>query len=256
MSRPFGKVTSSLWGSSKFRALASSKSRLAYIYLLTNDHGNSIGAYRLPLPYISADLEGDLDGKPETAKSVIADLQRVGLIEYDEAEKVVMIHAWFDHNPITNANHMAGAARAFSQLPSRTSFRARLAVDLMLSGYQSARSLEALGREKLASSSVKAQSFGQKNLESATKIIEEMLAIKDAISGSEKDLLDAISALPERLSIGLSEALSIALPIHRDRDTDRERDTDTDRDKGLSIAQTPISDEIAALQKKAAEAEI
>lgn len=228
MSRDFGLVKSSLWGSSRFRRLGSDTARLTYIYLHANDHGNAIGAYRLPIEYVSADMKCSA----EEARKIIADLGAVDLIRYDAAESVVMICKWFDHNPIHNPKHLVGAVRAFQRLPSMTGFLPDLAAAIIASAWQQAQDLQAGGIERKRSLNAKSREFGERNLESAAQMIEQMVVLRDAVLSVPERLagfVRAIETLPERLSASVSEGLSIPLSIHKRQETQTQtQTTDTD----------------------------
>ena len=46
--REFSKVSPAVWQSERFHSLPSDDGRYVHLYLLTNDHQNSAGCYRLP----------------------------------------------------------------------------------------------------------------------------------------------------------------------------------------------------------------
>lgn len=227
MSRDFGLVKSSLWGSSRFRRLASDSARLAYVYLHANEHGSAIGCYRLPIQYVAADLSCET----VAASAIMDDLKEVGLIDYDSAEQVVRIRKWFDHNPITNPKHLTGAVRSFLRLPSLTEFLPSLAADIIASAWVQARALHDAGVERKRSSNVKSREFGDKNLESFAQMVEQMTTLRDQLFRSDRaPFVKAISELPETLSIALSEGLSIPLSIHERHET-RDTNSNSNSDK-------------------------
>jgi hypothetical protein len=216
MSRDFGLVKSSLWGSSRFRRLKSDTARLSYVYLHSNEHGSAIGAYRLPKQYLAADMACSQDHVDE----IIVDLEGVGLIDYDHGESVVRIRKWFEHNPITNPKHLIGSVRSLMRLPSMTAFLPSLTADIIVSAWEQYRALMAAGHERMRSQNVKSREFGEKNVESATQMAEQMAVLRDfAFRVGRDTFTEAIAALPERLSIPLSEGLSIPLSIHKRQET-------------------------------------
>ena len=58
--RDFSKISPALWQSKRFNTLPSDDGRYLYLYLLTNGHQTSAGAYRLPDGYATNDLRWEL----------------------------------------------------------------------------------------------------------------------------------------------------------------------------------------------------
>jgi hypothetical protein len=114
MSKRFTKVYSALWRSARFNGLPGSDAKLAYLYLLTNDHQSSIGAYPLPDGYAMADLDWSLDRYHEAR----AALDEGGLIAFDANASTVYIRRWFVHSPPMNEKHAAGCQRLICELES------------------------------------------------------------------------------------------------------------------------------------------
>jgi hypothetical protein len=113
MSRDFGKISTSIWGSQKFLALSGDEARLLYLYLHTCPHGNAIGCFRLPKGYATTDLHWS----EKTFDSAIEALCEVNLTGFDRAENVVRIVDFLRHAGITNPKHGAGAVKAALSLP-------------------------------------------------------------------------------------------------------------------------------------------
>ncbi len=241
MSRMFGKVISSLWGSPKFRALANDTHRLAYHYVLTNQHGNAIGAYRLPLAYIGADM----DHPEPVVREAMHDLCSAGLVDYDASAGVVRVLSWYEHNPITNAKHFIGAVSAFALLPSSATFLTEIAADLLLDAHRVGRNLQDQGTKHSRSDNPKTRSFGAKNQESAASIFEAMQVLVDKVSKKNGDLSEVLIRRNDRVSIELSKDLMIDLSIHK---TETETETKTETETG---AMGSIQAEIRALSAKA-----
>ncbi len=116
----YKKVVSHMWRDPGVHAL-SKLSKLLWAYLINNEHTNSIGLYYMPSGYADGDLQ--FTGK-EFAES-IAEIQKSGMIEYDERLSLVLVKKFMKHNPITNQKHLAGARFQLSSIP-RTPFLARL----------------------------------------------------------------------------------------------------------------------------------
>lgn len=114
MARDFSKVSPNVWKSKKFWALPNDGVRLAYLFLLTCAHTNSGGCYRVPVAYISVDLNWDL----KQAQEAIESLCENGLIAFDFDEHTVWIEQWFRFNPPTNANHALGILKDIKESPS------------------------------------------------------------------------------------------------------------------------------------------
>jgi hypothetical protein len=114
--RDFSKVSPSLWHSQRFNSLPSDDGRFLHLYLLTCEHQNSAGAYRLPDAYAAADLKWHED-RYRTAR---ADLEAADLVAFDATASVVFVRRWFKHNPPTNPSHLKGIQRVLERLPSQT----------------------------------------------------------------------------------------------------------------------------------------
>ena len=223
MSRHFGMIAASIWASDKFIALQSDTARLAYVYLHTCQHGNSNGCYRLPPQYLGADM----DVTRTEAGKILADLESVGLIEYDTSENVVLIRGFFDHNRITNYKHLLGSIQAFEKLPKKSSAAASLSLEIIRSGYEQAMTLQERGQSQIKTESLKAQKYGQTNLNSSSDMLGVLI---EFVTAQKRDRSEQFEAAIEALYIPLSEPLCVDLAIHRDRDlnTDTETDTRTD----------------------------
>lgn len=112
--REYGKVSTSLWQSKKFRSLdGNDDAKLFYLYLHTCPHVNSIGCFRLPKGYVYEDLGWEFD----RIDRAIEDLCKALLIGWNQQERVVLIADFLAHSPITNMKHAAGAAKIALSLP-------------------------------------------------------------------------------------------------------------------------------------------
>ena len=114
MTKRFTKVFGeSLWRSKRFLA-ASDKAKLLYVYLLSNSHSNTIGAYFVPDGYALSDLGWSL---PEY-RAARVELTNAGLIVFDDDTSMVYVTNWFKHSPPQNEKHAQGCQRMISELES------------------------------------------------------------------------------------------------------------------------------------------
>lgn len=113
--RDFSKVSPTLWHSERFNSLTSDDAKLTYLYLLTSEHQNSAGCYRLPDAYAAADLRWQLD----RYRAARVELENAGLIRFDASASVVMITRWFRFNPPMNSSHLKGIKHILARLPSQ-----------------------------------------------------------------------------------------------------------------------------------------
>ena len=116
MTRLFSKVSPAVWGSSRFMGLPTNEAKLLYLYLLTNEHLNSAGAYRLKEGYALADL----GWQPAEYRNAMAMLVAAGLIAHDDDTSEVYILRWFKHNPPQNEKHSIGCNRVLNELDSES----------------------------------------------------------------------------------------------------------------------------------------
>jgi hypothetical protein len=115
VAREFSKVVPALWGSPRFAGLPTDDARLAFLYLLTNAHQTSAGAYRLLPGYACVDLGGWTLDRFGAAMDA---LERAGMIRIDRSTFEVMIERWFKHCPPMNSKHHLGTARLIARLDS------------------------------------------------------------------------------------------------------------------------------------------
>ena len=103
MTRRYGPIGTAVWESRKFLALENDMHRLGYLYLIACPHGNSLGVFQLKIQYFAADRRITED----QAEGLLADLERVGLIER-AAEDHVRVVGWFRQE--TGANSPSTAS--------------------------------------------------------------------------------------------------------------------------------------------------
>jgi hypothetical protein len=113
MSRDYSKVSPRLWQSSRFGFLPDD-AKFAFLYLLTSEHQNSAGCYRLPDGYATADLRWTLDRYRKAREHLV----KAGMIQFDPDESVVMIERWFNHNQPMSEDHLTGIERILERIDS------------------------------------------------------------------------------------------------------------------------------------------
>lgn len=112
--RDYGKISTSIWNSRKFRSLENDDAKLAYFYLHTCAHVNSVGCFLLRDGYATEDLRWPA----ERYRKAMDILCKAGLIAFDKAEHMVRIVDYLRHDPFTNPKHAAGAAKIALNLPA------------------------------------------------------------------------------------------------------------------------------------------
>jgi len=109
----YGEVQGKIWRSPSVRGLADHQ-KLAWNYLLNNQHSNMMGYYLLPLPYMADDLEWSLEKTAET----ISVLEQRGLISYDPEAQVLLVRKYLKYNSLATGNREMGAISRFREIPS------------------------------------------------------------------------------------------------------------------------------------------
>lgn len=109
------RVSPKFWLKARRRGWTDQQVTLA-LYLLTCDHRNLEGLYRLPKPYIAADLAWPAEKVEETLASVCGD----GFASYDEDAEVVLIPKALKHQAPSTENQIKGAIAQLARIP-RTS---------------------------------------------------------------------------------------------------------------------------------------
>ena len=109
--RDFNKVCPTFW---QPNGAHSDEHRLLEIYFLTCPHQNSAGAFSLPEGYACADLGWDVQKFRRNRDALIES----GDILHDAETSEYLILNWFEHNPLMNQKHAAGAKRLAERLQS------------------------------------------------------------------------------------------------------------------------------------------
>jgi hypothetical protein len=108
----FTKVAAALWRSKRFRNLPNDSAKLLYMYFVTCEHQNSIGAFVLRDGYAIDDLGWSLDTYVDARKALI----EVDLIDFDDETSTVYVERWFKHSPPMNEKHSQGCQRLIGEL--------------------------------------------------------------------------------------------------------------------------------------------
>jgi len=122
MMRDYGKVQSTFWTSNNTRSL-SDDGRMLALYLLTGNHTNQIGCFRLPDGYVCEDLSWT---KERVLKGFV-ELFNNGFATRDMDSKWVFIHKYLKWNIIENPNQAKSAVRLFDQVPNESIVKPLLA---------------------------------------------------------------------------------------------------------------------------------
>ncbi|MGR7458349.1 hypothetical protein ACU60S_18405 [Klebsiella aerogenes] len=126
--RDYGKVHTSFWISDGMRRV-SDDARLLALYLLTGQHTNMIGCFRLPDGYVSEDLSWS----PERVSKGFDELSNNGFATRDPSSKWVLIRNFMVWNPIENPNQGIAALRLFDQVPDKSTVKPVLAEVIAMS---------------------------------------------------------------------------------------------------------------------------
>lgn len=120
--RDYGKVHTSFWISDGMRRV-SDDARLLALYLLTGQHTNMIGCFRLPDGYVSEDLAWT----PERVSKGFDELSANGFATRDSSSKWVLIRNFLTWNSVENPNQGIAALRLFEQVPDKSTVKPELA---------------------------------------------------------------------------------------------------------------------------------
>jgi hypothetical protein len=109
------RVSPKFWIKARKRGWSDQQTTLA-LYLLTCEHRNLEGLYRLPKPYIAADLGWGVRKVEEQLTTVCAS----GFAVYDEDAQIVLIPKALKHQAPSTENQIKGAIAQLERIP-RTS---------------------------------------------------------------------------------------------------------------------------------------
>jgi hypothetical protein len=105
-------ISPRFWQDPRVRAWSEDGRTLA-LYLRTSPHGNMVGLYYCPLPYMTADLQWD-EGRLQAA---LDELVAAGYAHYDYESRVVLVTDALVDDPPQNPNQVKGAVAIVGQLP-------------------------------------------------------------------------------------------------------------------------------------------
>ena len=110
--RDFSKISPAVWASERFNDLPSDDARYLYLFLLTSEHQNSAGLYKLKDEYAEADLRWGSEKYQKARQELIA----ADMIRFDGRSKMVLITRWFKHNAPMNESHFIGVVKVIEKL--------------------------------------------------------------------------------------------------------------------------------------------
>ena len=111
--RDFNKVSPAIWTSRRFRGVGD-KAKLHFLYLITNEHVDSGGCYRLPNAYACSDRGIDC----EAQMAAVQELIEADMIAVDQVAEYTLIKRWFKHNPLMSPDHAEGTRRRIAVIES------------------------------------------------------------------------------------------------------------------------------------------
>lgn len=119
--RDYGKVHTSFWSSDSLKGLSDDAKFLA-LYLLTCQHGNMAGVFRIPLAYAAEDTGWDL----ERLRNGFGTLSEAGWIRRCDRTGWVWVVKWLKWNRPDNPNQWKAVAKLVAQVPSSVDFYSEL----------------------------------------------------------------------------------------------------------------------------------
>lgn len=99
------------------------REKLLGVYLLTCEHRNTEGFYRMPKGYIATDL----GWSPRTVEDTLANVIGAGFVMYDHDAEVALLPGALKRQRPTTDNQIAGAVRKIALVPDNTLWDAFLA---------------------------------------------------------------------------------------------------------------------------------
>ena len=119
--REYGQIQSSYWTHPDIQPL-SAETKLIGAYLLTCQHTNGIGCFRIPIGYVSIDLGMGI----ETVSKGFQELFEKGFLVRDEQSEYVLLPTFLRWNPIANPNSAKARQKEFEGIPSSISIMPHL----------------------------------------------------------------------------------------------------------------------------------
>ncbi|WP_027371194.1 hypothetical protein [Desulfovermiculus halophilus] len=119
--RDFGIIHIRFWEWALEHGL-SDQAKLVAAYLLTCRHSNSLGCFRIPKEYVSADMGYGM----ERVSKAYTELMENGFLLYCEPSKYAFLPNYLRWNPPQNPKHAKGILKLITQLPSTFSLNQNL----------------------------------------------------------------------------------------------------------------------------------
>lgn len=127
--REYGQIQSSYWTHPDIQPL-SVEAKVIGAYLLTCQHTNGIGCFRIPIGYVSIDLGMGI----ETVSKGFRELSENGFLEHDPRSEYVLIPQFLRWNKISNPNSAKARISEFDLVPSSVSIYPKLINALLRHG--------------------------------------------------------------------------------------------------------------------------
>lgn len=108
----YNKISPKFWTDEKV-LFWDDDTKLLALYLLTCPHRSTEGLFRLPKPYIAADLQWDMERLRKPFEKLIED----GFIKYDEATSIILLCQALKYQRPENQNQEKNAIKKLKELP-------------------------------------------------------------------------------------------------------------------------------------------
>lgn len=123
MSRTYWRVSPAFWSDEKVSGCGdypgwSDDAKILALYLLTCEHRNVAGLFRVPKGYIC----DDLGWERERLAKPLGELLRDGFIEYDEKARLCLIVNTLEYQAPENENQIKATIKALAELPDSSLF--------------------------------------------------------------------------------------------------------------------------------------
>lgn len=113
----YGVIYHRFWHGKRMRTMDDAQ-RLLLAYLMANTHANVIGFYVFSPEYASADLQSSKsEWTTDAVTTRLAELERVGAIQYDADARVILLTDWLLWRKINNINVAIRARKVIEELP-------------------------------------------------------------------------------------------------------------------------------------------
>lgn len=126
MTREYGSIHTRFWTNFAMQSL-SNDAKLLALYLLTGPHTNMLGCFRLPVGYISEDLNWSAQAVVKGLDELLA----IDFAQYDSVHQWIFIPQFLNWNAIENPNQGKSIRRLFEQVPQPVHFFAALVRTLL-----------------------------------------------------------------------------------------------------------------------------